>query len=136
MKLINNFLNGVSLASAAEAMVVAGRAGLDLRQALQVINESSGKSWATENRMPRILEGDFLEGGLSSNLMVKDLVLYLKLVTGLQAPSLTGPASLAAFRVAESLGYGAVVSNHVVDALSELANGSSFTEAFFAPPAG
>lgn len=130
MKLINNFLNGASLASAAEAMVMAGEAGLDLRQALDVINQSSGRTWATEHRFPRILEGDFLEGGLSSRLMAKDLVLYLQLASGLRAPSLTGPASLAAFRVAESLGYGAVVSNHVVDALSELSNGRPFHDAF------
>ena len=128
MKLVNNFLNGVSLAAAAEAMVVCKQAGLDLHQALAVINQSSGSSWATTNRFPKILDGDYLEGGLTSALMAKDLVLYLDLVTGLRAPTLAGPPCLSAFRLAQALGYGSVVSNHVVDALNQMADGTPFLD--------
>ena len=77
-KLLNNFLNGISLAATAEVMVAAKRADLDLAQFLDVVNHSSGVSFATQNRFPRIIEGDYLEGGLTNNLMAKDIRLYLE----------------------------------------------------------
>ncbi len=122
-KLINNFLNGVNLAAAAEAMVAAKMAGLDTRQFLDVVNVSSGVNFATLNRFPRIVEGDYLEGGLSSNLMAKDLRLYLGLLQSLGATSFTGPPSLGTFDLANALGYGEEISNRVVDALGDLAGG-------------
>jgi 3-hydroxyisobutyrate dehydrogenase-like beta-hydroxyacid dehydrogenase len=122
-KLVNNFLNGVSLAATAEAMIAARKAGLDLRQLLEVINTSSGVNFATLKRFPRIVEGDYLEGGLSANLMAKDLLLYLDLARELEVTSLAGPPSLAAFHLAAALGYGDQISNRVVDALGDLSGG-------------
>ena len=122
-KLINNFLNGVSLAATAEAMVAARKAGLDLRQLLDVLNTSSGVNFATLNRFPRIVEGDYLEGGLTSNLMAKDLLLYLDLARELEMTSIEGPPCLAAFHLAAALGYGDQISNRVVDALGDIAGG-------------
>jgi 3-hydroxyisobutyrate dehydrogenase-like beta-hydroxyacid dehydrogenase len=122
-KLLNNFLNGVALAATSEVMVAARKAGLDLRQLLEVLNTSSGVNFATLNRFPRIVEGDYLEGGLTSNLMAKDLVLYLDLVRQLGVTSLNGPPCLAAFHLAAALGYGDQISNRVVDALGDIAGG-------------
>jgi 3-hydroxyisobutyrate dehydrogenase len=122
-KLINNFLNGVSLAATAEAMVAARKAGLDLRQFLDVVNTSSGVNFASVNRFPRIVEGDYLEGGLTSNLMAKDLMLYLDLARELQMTSIEGPPCLAAFHLAAALGYGDQISNRVVDAIGDIAGG-------------
>ena len=64
-KLLNNFLNATSLAATAEVMVAAKQSGLDLAQFLDVVNHSSGVNFATLNRFPRIIEGDYLEGGLT-----------------------------------------------------------------------
>ena len=122
-KLINNFLNAVSLAATAEAMIAGRKAGLDLRQLLEVVNASSGVNFATLNRFPRIVEGDYLEGGLTSDLMAKDLMLYLDLVRELGVTSLNGPPCLAAFHLAAALGYGDQISNRVVDALGDIAGG-------------
>ena len=122
-KLINNFLNAVSLAATAEAMVAGRKAGLDLRQLLEVVNASSGVNFATLNRFPRIVEGDYLEGGLTSDLMAKDVMLYLDLVRELGVTSLNGPPCLAAFHLAAALGYGDQISNRVVDALGDIAGG-------------
>ena len=123
-KLLNNFLNGVSLAASAEAMVGAKLAGLDLRQFLEVVNSSSGVNFATLNRFPKIIEGDYLEGGLSSNLMAKDLRLYLELMQDLGATSFTGPPTLGTFDLANALGYGDQISNRVVDAIGDMADGT------------
>jgi 3-hydroxyisobutyrate dehydrogenase len=127
-KLLNNFLNGISLAATAEVMVAARKAGLDLRQFLDVVNTSSGVNFATLNRFPKIVEGDYLEGGLTSNLMAKDLVLYLDLVRQLGVTSLNGPPCLAAFHLAAALGYGDQISNRVVDALGDIAGGVRIQE--------
>jgi 3-hydroxyisobutyrate dehydrogenase len=122
-KLLNNFLNGVSLAATAEVMVAARKAGLDLRQLLEVLNTSTGVNFATLNRFPHIVEGDYLEGGLTANLMAKDLLLYLDVVRELEVTSLNGPPSLAAFHLAAALGYGDEISNRVVDALGDISGG-------------
>jgi 3-hydroxyisobutyrate dehydrogenase len=122
-KLLNNFLNAISLAATAEVMVAARKAGLDLRQLLEVVNTSSGVNFATLHRFPRIVEGDYLEGGLTSDLMAKDLMLYLDLVRELGVTSLNGPPCLAAFHLAAALGYGDQISNRVVDALGDIAGG-------------
>jgi 3-hydroxyisobutyrate dehydrogenase len=122
-KALNNFLNGISLAATAEVMVAAKRAGLDLGQLLEVINASSGVNFATLNRFPRIIEGDYLEGGLTGRLMAKDLRLYLEYLNRIGVPSLTGPACLAAFEVVNGMGYGEQISNRVVDGIGDLAGG-------------
>jgi 3-hydroxyisobutyrate dehydrogenase-like beta-hydroxyacid dehydrogenase len=122
-KLINNFLNAISLAATAEAMVAGRKAGLDLRQLLEVLNASTGVNFATLNRFPAIVEGDYLEGGLTSDLMAKDLMLYLDLARELGVTSLNGPPCLAAFHLAAALGYGDQISNRVVDALGDIAGG-------------
>jgi 3-hydroxyisobutyrate dehydrogenase len=122
-KLLNNFLNGVSLAATAEVMVAARKAGLDLRQLLEVLNTSSGVNFATLTRFPHIVEGDYLEGGLTANLMAKDLLLYLDVVRELEVTSLNGPPSLAAFHLTAALGYGDEISNRVVDALGDISGG-------------
>jgi 3-hydroxyisobutyrate dehydrogenase len=122
-KLLNNFLNGISLAATSEVMVAAKAAGLDLARFLDVVNHSSGINFATLNRFPKIIEGDYLEGGLTSNLMAKDISLYLDLARQLEVTSLAGPSCLGAFHLAAALGYGDQISNRVVDALGDLSGG-------------
>jgi 3-hydroxyisobutyrate dehydrogenase len=122
-KLLNNFLNATSLAATAEVMVAAKQSGLDLAQFLDVVNHSSGVNFATLNRFPRIIEGDYLEGGLTNALMAKDVRLYLEHVQAIGVPSLTGAACLGAFDLAGALGYADQISNRVVDAIGDIAGG-------------
>jgi 3-hydroxyisobutyrate dehydrogenase len=122
-KLLNNFLNAISLAASAEMMVAGRKAGLDLEKLLDVVNHSSGVNFATLNRFPRVIEGDYLEGGLTNELMAKDVRLYLELLQELGVTSFTGTACLGAFDFAGALGYGNQISNRVVDAIGDLAGG-------------
>lgn len=122
-KLLNNFLNAVSLAATSEVMVAAEQAGLDLTQVLEVINASSGVNFATLNRFPSIVKGDYLEGGLTSNLMTKDVALYVDRVRELGVPCLNAAGPLATFGLANNLGYADVISNRVVDAIGDVAGG-------------
>ncbi|MBO0824152.1 MAG: NAD(P)-dependent oxidoreductase [Actinobacteria bacterium] len=122
-KVLNNFLNAVSLAATAEVMLAAKRAGLDLARVLDVINSSSGVNFASLNRFPHIIRGDYLEGGLTSALMSKDIDLYVACLAELGVPSLQAAGALAAFGLANNLGYRDQISNKVVDALGDMAGG-------------
>ena len=122
-KLLNNFLNAVSLAATAEVMVAARKAGLDLHRLLDVLNASSGVNFATLNRFPKIVDGDYLEGGLTSKLMTKDVLLYCDLLHQLGVASLNSSGPMASFGLATALGYGDVISNRVVDAIGDISGG-------------
>jgi 3-hydroxyisobutyrate dehydrogenase len=128
-KLLNNFLNAVSLAATAEVMVAGKKAGLDLHQLLDVLNASSGVNFATLNRFPKIVDGDYLEGGLTSRLMTKDVVLYADLLHELGVSSLNTAGPLASFGLATALGYGDAISNRVVDAIGDISGGIRLNKA-------
>ncbi|HYG44977.1 MAG TPA: NAD(P)-dependent oxidoreductase [Bordetella sp.] len=122
-KLLNNFLNAVSLAATAEVMVAGKKAGLDLHRLLDVLNSSSGVNFATLNRFPHIVDGNYLEGGLSSKLMTKDVVLYVDLARELGVASLNASGPMSCFGLATALGYGDQISNRVVDAIGDVSGG-------------
>ncbi len=119
-KLLNNFLNAISLSATAEVMVAGKKAGLDLAVLLEVFNSSSGVNFATLNRFPSIIRGDYLEGGLTNALMMKDVLAYVDLTTELGVASPNSAAPLAAFGLANQLGYTERISNTVVDALGDI----------------
>ena len=76
VKMINQLLAGVHIASACEAMALAIRAGADPKAVYEVISNSAGSSWMFQNRVPHILEGDYTP--LSAvNIFVKDLGIVL-----------------------------------------------------------
>lgn len=122
-KLVNNFLNAVSLAATAEAMVAGKKAGLDLSLLLEVLNKSSGVNFATTNRFPKIVKGDYLKGGLTNTLMMKDVVLYTEMASQLGVASLNATGPLASFGLARALGYANEISNTVVDAIGDVSGG-------------
>jgi 3-hydroxyisobutyrate dehydrogenase len=122
-KLLNNFLNGVALAATAEVMVAGKKAGLDLAVLLDVLNASSGVNFATQNRFPKIIQGDYLKGGLSNTLMLKDVVLYTELASTLGVASLNSAGPIASFGLARALGYADEISNTVVDAIGDISGG-------------
>jgi 3-hydroxyisobutyrate dehydrogenase-like beta-hydroxyacid dehydrogenase len=122
-KVLNNFLNAVSLSATAEVMVAGRKAGLDLEVLLAIINASSGVNFATTNRFPKIIKGDYLKGGLTNALMMKDVALYADLVAGLGVASLNAVGPLASFGLAKALGYADEISNTVVDAIGDVSGG-------------
>ena len=122
-KLLNNFLNAVALASTAEIMVAAKKADLNLEVLLDVLNKSSGINFATLNRFPKIIKGDYLKGGLTNTLMMEDVVLYTELASQLGIASLNAAGPLASFGLANALGYANEISNKVVDAIGDVSGG-------------
>ncbi len=97
MKLVNNMLAGINLVGAAEAMALAERLGLDLHQALSVIEESSGQSWIGTDRMRRAIAGDYAPRA-HVTLLQKDTRLALEAAA---AAGFAGPLGAAARDVFE-----------------------------------
>ncbi|HET6237928.1 MAG TPA: L-threonate dehydrogenase [Acetobacteraceae bacterium] len=90
VKMVNQLLAGVHIATAAEALALGIRAGADPKTLFEVISASAGSSWMWQNRVPHVLAGD--DTPLSAvNIFVKDLGIVLD-----QARALTFPLPLAA----------------------------------------
>ncbi len=76
VKTVNQLLAGVHIATAAEAMALAAKAGADTRTVYEVICASAGNSWMFGNRVPHMLDDDYAP--LSAiEIFVKDLGLVL-----------------------------------------------------------
>jgi len=104
VKMVNQLLAGVHIATAAEAMALGIRAGADPQTLFDVISTSAGSSWMFQNRVPHILAGD--DTPLSAvNIFVKDLGIVLD-----QARALTFPLPLAS--AAHQLFLAAAASGH------------------------
>lgn len=78
IKVITNMLAFIHLVACGEALALAERAGLDLRQAWEVIAASSGTSFVHETEGQVILSGSY-DIGFTIDLALKDLGLALAL---------------------------------------------------------
>lgn len=61
-KLINQLLFDINCAAIAEVLPMAAKLGIDPEKIGQVINSGTGRSYASEFFIPRILEGNFSDG--------------------------------------------------------------------------
>ena len=92
MKLINNFLSATSLAATAEAMAYGVVEGLDLKAMLDVVNASSGRNTASQDKFPnRVLTGTY-DAGFTAALLNKDVQLFLDGVRAAGLAGALGPA--------------------------------------------
>ncbi|XP_059453549.1 uncharacterized protein LOC132184080 isoform X2 [Corylus avellana] len=72
VKMVNQLLAGVHIASAAEAMAFGARLGINTRMLFDFITNSRGTSWMFENRVPHMLDGDYTPYS-ALDIFVKDL---------------------------------------------------------------
>ena len=73
MKALNNLVSAAGLLAAAEAVLIGRNFGIDATLMIDVLNASTGRNNATENKFKQfILSGDF-SSGFALSLMVKDL---------------------------------------------------------------
>ena len=69
-----------------EAFVLGAKAGLDPEIMLKVINSSSGRNSATEDKFPRAVIPRTFKSGFKTDLMYKDLKLCLEEADALRVP--------------------------------------------------
>jgi putative dehydrogenase len=85
VKMVNQLLAGVHIATACEAMALGIRAGADPQQLYEVICNSAGNSWMFQNRMQHVLDGDYTP--LSAvHIFIKDLGIVLDAARQLKFP--------------------------------------------------
>lgn len=83
-KALNNYVSAAGLAAACEAVHVGAAFGLDPATLVDVLNASTGRNNATENKLKQfVLNGAFREAGFSLELMAKDVTIANALAEGL-----------------------------------------------------
>jgi len=86
MKLIANHLVAVHHTAAAEALLLARRAGLDPALALQALSDGAGSSRMLEIRGPMMVEGDFSQANIALEVFQKDIGLISDLARAARCP--------------------------------------------------
>ena len=92
MKLVNNLLGACAIAITAEGMTLGAKAGLDPARMIEVLNVSSGRSSATQDKWPRSVLPRTFDFGFAAGLCLKDVRLCLAAAQSLQVPLGVGPA--------------------------------------------
>jgi 3-hydroxyisobutyrate dehydrogenase-like beta-hydroxyacid dehydrogenase len=77
MKLVNNLLSATALAATSEAVVMAVKAGIDPKIAIDVINVGSGRNSASQDKFPNAIIPRKFDYGFATGLMYKDLRLCM-----------------------------------------------------------
>ena len=108
MKALNNYLSAAALATTAEAMMAGERFGIDPAVMLEVLNHSTGRNTATEQKYPAFVLPRTFNSGFALRLMAKDLRIALDLAKAVGTPAslLTGCTELWA-SAEQRLGVGA-----------------------------
>ncbi|OZG42715.1 3-hydroxyisobutyrate dehydrogenase [Aeromonas sp. A35_P] len=105
VKIVHQLLAGVHIAVAAEAMALASRAGISLDLMYDVVTHAAGNSWMFENRMARVLTGDY-QARSAVDIFVKDLTLVADTARELRFPLPLASTALNMFLAASNAGHG------------------------------
>ena len=91
-KLANNLLAASALVVSSEAMAMAVKSGVDPQVMIDIINTSSGRNSATQDKFPRaILPGTF-DFGFTTGLSYKDVRLCIEEAEAMGIPMVAGSA--------------------------------------------
>lgn len=93
LKIINNTLYATSMVASCEALVYGVKAGLDPRTMLDVINVSSGRSFATLERIPQCVLDRSFPVRFTTELLHKDIKMCIDEAEKLGAPMMVSPAA-------------------------------------------
>jgi 3-hydroxyisobutyrate dehydrogenase len=98
VKALNNYLSAATLWTATEALVIGTQLGLDPATMVEVWNGGSGKSHATEVKLPRHVLTRSFDFGQSLALFCKDIGIAADLAHQAQVPAPALDAVLAMWR--------------------------------------
>jgi 3-hydroxyisobutyrate dehydrogenase len=104
LKALNNLLSATNFLITLEAVAAGARFGLDPKVMVDAINDSTGRSWATEHKVPQFVEPRSFTSGFAMRLMVKDIQTARALAHATSSPFALGDASVALWeQAAEAL---------------------------------
>jgi len=90
MKLVNNLLAACAIAITSEGMAMGARAGLDPKLMIDVLNVSTGRSSATQDKWPRSVLPRSFDYGFATGLCFKDVRLCLEEAEAMGVPMVVG----------------------------------------------
>jgi 3-hydroxyisobutyrate dehydrogenase-like beta-hydroxyacid dehydrogenase len=120
VKMVNQFIGGITMAAIAEGLVLGIKAGADPEVMNQVISVSSGNSALFQARVKDyILKGNF-EPGFFLDLKKKDVGIGISMAKAMSVPTPIGAAAYQMYAAASSLGAGKLDFSAVCKAIETL----------------
>jgi 3-hydroxyisobutyrate dehydrogenase-like beta-hydroxyacid dehydrogenase len=92
LKLLNNLMSATAIAITSEAMAMGVKAGLDPKVLLDIINASSGRNSATQDKFPRAILPRTFDFGFATGLSYKDVRLCVEEAEAMGVPMVVGGA--------------------------------------------
>jgi 2-hydroxy-3-oxopropionate reductase len=118
-KLVNQILVVVNMLAAAEALVFAEAAGLNLERTLEAVTAGGAGSWMLANRGPQVIRRDW-RPGFTIDLQQKDLRLVIEAADENAVPVLATSTVFQLYRALQREGLGAEGNHALVKALERL----------------
>lgn len=110
LKALNNLLSATTLASAAEAMILAEKAGISPETFIEVVNASNGRSYSTEVKFPRYILPRSFDDGFALGLMSKDIKIAIETAADMELPMIVGSMVSQIWQAA--VAHGRSAENH------------------------
>ena len=105
MKVVNQLLAGVHIATMAEAITFGMKQGLAPDRFLEVISKCAGTSWMLENRAPHIVNGDYTPHS-QIDIWLKDLGIVLDIAKESRFSAPIAATALQQYVAAAGMGLG------------------------------
>jgi 3-hydroxyisobutyrate dehydrogenase-like beta-hydroxyacid dehydrogenase len=118
-KLINQLLFDINCAAIAEILPMAVKLGMDPEKIGKIVNSGTGRSYASEFFIPRILEGNFSDGYPLEGAY-KDLVSGATVGAELAVPMPVLAAATATYQMAMLRGHGKLDKGAMIRVYEEL----------------
>ena len=105
-KMVHQLLAGVHIATTAEALALAAKAGLDVEQMYEIVNGAAGASWMFQDRGKRMIAEGEPSVMSALHIFVKDLDIVYSEAKALQSPIPIATSALQQFISGMALGLG------------------------------
>jgi 3-hydroxyisobutyrate dehydrogenase-like beta-hydroxyacid dehydrogenase len=122
MKFVANLLVAIHNVSAAEALVLGEKAGLDLGLMVKVLGDGAGSSRMLQVRGPVMAKGDYREATMAVSTWQKDMTIIGDFARSLDCPVPLFAASAAFYNAAMAQGFGQADTAAVCAVMEALAN--------------
>lgn len=124
LKIVANLLVTVHNLAAAEALVLAEQAGLDLGMVLTAIGDGAGTSRMFEVRGPAMAARDYAQPGIRAQVYDKDIGIIAAFAAELRSPTPLFSLATAFYQAALAQGHGGDDTSSVHAVLRQMALGS------------
>ena len=120
-KSINQLLLSINYAATAEALLLAAKAGLDLRKVFDLITNSAGNSYIFQHRAMRMIERDFVPRGVL-RILLKDTTIVTDEAESLNLVLPLASITRQLYQAGVNNGWGDDDNSAIVKVLEKLAN--------------